>query len=151
MLFACFCSDGLVGTVTEKHKQSLSGTKQIQFLPVQKPGVTLGNQEPQAAAPETLTPGLTIVKESRAPAQHAVTMESRKGSTSNQTEPVYKDENESAERISDALGTGPTEQEEAKEEVRKREKLQKCATCEARTHDLQIMRLTRCRLRQGGS
>ena len=123
MLFACFCSDGLVGTVTEKHKQSLSGTKQIQFLPVQKPGVTLGNQEPQAAAPETLTPGLTIVKESRAPAQHAVTMESGKGSTSNQTEPVYKDENESAERISDALGTGPTEQEEAKEEVRKREKL----------------------------
>ena len=27
----------------------------------------------------------------------------------------------------------------------------KCATCEARTHDLQIMRLTRCRLRQGGN
>ena len=26
-----------------------------------------------------------------------------------------------------------------------------CATCEARTHDLQIMRLTRCRLRQGGT
>ena len=29
--------------------------------------------------------------------------------------------------------------------------MKKSATCEARTHDLQIMRLTRCRLRQGGS
>ena len=26
-----------------------------------------------------------------------------------------------------------------------------CAPCEARTHDLQIMRLTRCRLRQRGT
>ena len=147
-----FCSDGLVGTVTEKHKQSSSATKQIQFLPVQKPGITPGNQEPQAAAPETFTPGLIIVKESRALAQHAVTTESEKASTSNQTEPVHTDKNESAKTISDALGT---EHEEVKEEVRKREKLgrnvQKCATCEARTHDLQIMRLTRCRLRQGGS
>ena len=31
------------------------------------------------------------------------------------------------------------------------ELFQKSATCEARTHDLQIMRLTRCQLRQGGS
>ena len=32
-----------------------------------------------------------------------------------------------------------------------KEKKKNCATCEARTHDLQIMRLTRCRLRQGGT
>jgi G patch domain-containing protein 1 len=108
-------NDGLVGTVTEKHKQSSSATKQIQFLPVQKPGVTPGNQEPQAAAPETFTPGLIIVKESRALAQHAVTTESEKASTSNQTEPVHTDKNESAKRISDALGT---EHEEVKEEAR---------------------------------
>ena len=36
-------------------------------------------------------------------------------------------------------------------EVYRNIKGKKGATCEARTHDLQIMRLTRCRLRQGGS
>ena len=40
----------------------------------------------------------------------------------------------------------------SKKIILRRQKRKKiCATCEARTHDLQIMRLTRCRLRQGGT
>ena len=38
-----------------------------------------------------------------------------------------------------------------KERDNKKKRKKNSATCEARTHDLQIMRLTRCRLRQGGT
>ena len=97
------------------------------------------------------------MRDSTASAPHGVRLETEDNTaTNNKIAPVYEKKNESAENIPGKLETGSSEQDEAKEEVRKRlsilrEKEKKCATCEARTHDLQIMRLTRCRLRQGGS
>lgn len=104
--------------MTEKHKQSSSATKQIQFLPVQS-GVTPSHQQPQAAASQVLTPGLTTVKELRAPAQPAARESTEIAANYRQTAPVDKEKNDLANSFPAMQDKGSTEQEEAKEEVRK--------------------------------
>ena len=125
--------------------------KHIQFLTTEKMGAGSGKDSGKESSgyPKDDSEGTSLqaVKRDSLPAFDEPVKDDREESVKDSPSDAKEKERENTEEEEEVSQTVLL-----KKTKNKRKGLEKkSATCEARTHDLQIMRLTRCRLRQGGT